>query len=92
VRLAGLATKLDAVSGLVGVNVPNMVSMLDWAYLAPRPQSRLAGPCALQLPQGSTSSCLSVKHSPYLIDKVPGAMYKQGEDGKGAEKQRSNPA
>jgi hypothetical protein len=39
------------ISGLVGVNVtvPNIVNMLnvlDWACLAPRPRNRLAEPCS----------------------------------------------
>ena len=34
------------ISGLVGVTVtvPNMVNMLDWACLVPRPQNRLSWP------------------------------------------------
>ena len=43
------------------------------------------GPVAAPSPQGSTNSCLSAKNSPYLSDRAPGAMDKQGED-QGAEK------
>ena len=67
-------------SGLVGVyvtvpTVPNVLQKRDWACVAPRP-NRLAEPRGALSPQGSASSCLSAKHSPYLSDRVPGAMYK----------------
>jgi hypothetical protein len=59
----------------------NVVDVLDWACLAPRPQTVSQGLVAMPSRQRSTSNCLNAKHSPYLGDSVSEAMYKQGEGG-----------
>jgi hypothetical protein len=89
------ANQLLLLSGLAGVyvTVPNtldVLDMLDWACLAPRPQHCPAGP-------GSTTgykappAAASAPSTPLSKRQVPGAMYKQGGGG-WAEKQRSSPA
>jgi hypothetical protein len=70
----------SAISGLAGiyVTVPNtldVLDMLDWAYLAPRPQHCPAEP-------GSTTgdkappAAASAPSTPLSKRQVPGAMYK----------------
>jgi hypothetical protein len=57
------------ISGLVGINVtmpntPNLLNVLDWAYLAPRPQNRLAEPRSATSYKAPPVAALALSTSP----------------------------
>jgi hypothetical protein len=73
-------------SRLLRSKCPNVVDVLDWVCLAPRPQTALQGLVAMPSPPRLLQQLPQRQALPYLGDRVSGAMSIQTRRGGRAEK------